>query len=931
MTPKTLVTIAMIGTVAQSVFALGEKPIVKDTDSKGSVRLLYGGHAATIIVDADDYKGVVRVAGDIQKDLLRVSGVTPTLSVGDYALKGDAVIIGTLGKSKLIDRLVAEHKIDAKAVTGKWESYVQQVVQHPLPGVDHALVIVGSDKRGTIFGAYDLSAQMGVSPWYWWADVPSKQRHQMFVPPMRHVEGEPTVKYRGIFLNDEGPSLSNWVIKNFGNYNHKFYRHVFELLLRLKANYLWPAMWNNCFNEDDPLNPKLADEYGIVMGTSHVEPMMRADKEWNRKGYGEKEWNFATHPEELKAFWTEGMERNKGYENLVTMAMRGKIDTPMSETANISLLEKIVTEQREILAKHVNPDVTKIPQLWCLYKEVQEYYEKGMRVPDDVTLLWSDDNWGDIRRLPTKEERRRSGGAGVYYHFDYVGGPRNYKWINTNPIPKIWEQMNLAVQHEATRVWIVNVGDLKPMEFPMEFFLSFARHPERWPKEKLSSYTQDWAAREFGSKHALEIADIVSKTLKYNGRRKPELLEPGTYSLTNYNEADHVVADYRDLVERAEKVSNDLPEDARDAFFQLVLHPAKAAAIVNELYVAVAKNRLYAKQGRVSANEWADKAQQLFAADAALKNEYHHIAKGKWDHMMDQTHIGYTSWQQPDVDVMPKVVRVQPTSGIGVDAHLSPFDVFGKQVQTIEVFNRGYEPVAITATASAPWIKLSSHSAKVKSDFAISVSVDWSKVPVAVNPGTLTIQPSGQTVDITAVNLPDANFAQGFIESDGVVSIQPQHFSASRSKESRWEVIPDYGNTSSAVSVFPVLSASATPPHSACLEYPIYVFSSGTVKASVVVGPTLHFDPSKGLRVAVSIDDGPPQMLNVATEYMSRPWEESVKDNARWLTAPLQIAKPGAHVLKLWAVDPGVVVQKIVLDLGGLKPSYLGPPESPKR
>ena len=323
--------------------------------------------------------------------------------------------------------------------------------------------------------------------------------------PGRYVQPVPAVKYRGIFFNDEAPALSGWTKEKFGGMNHEFYTKVFELLLRLKANFLWPAMWNNAFATDDPLNAKLADEYGIVMGTSHEEPMMRAEKEWVWGHHGA--WDYATNQKEIDEFWREGMERDKNYEEVVTLGMRGEGDTPMSANANTQLLERIVADQREILQQTVNPDLTKVPQVWALYKEVQGYYENGMRVPDDVTLLWSDDNWGNLRRLPTAEERKRAGGAGIYYHFDYVGAPRSYKWLNTNPIPKIQEQMNLALKYGADRLWVVNVGDGKPMEFPTEFFLSYARTPERWNPERsgidhLDEFTKLWAAREFGPEHA---------------------------------------------------------------------------------------------------------------------------------------------------------------------------------------------------------------------------------------------------------------------------------------------------------------------------------------------------------------------------------------------------------------------------------------------
>ena len=635
-----------------SLFALGQARYISMTAGPGSFAIAHDKSVAAVYVDPSDFPGVARAADDLRSDIARVTGMTPLRALGAQG----TIIAGTIGKNAIIDRLIRERRIDVSEVAGKWESFLIQVVPHPQPGIDSALVIAGSDKRGTIYGIYDVSEQIGVSPWYFWADVPAVHRDALFVRPGRYVEGEPAVRYRGIFLNDEAPALTGWVKATYGNYNHEFYERVFELLLRLKANYLWPAMWNNAFNEDDPLNAKLADEYGIVMGTSHHEPMLRAQQEWKRHGTGP--WDYTRNADVLRAFWEEGVRRNRNYESIITLGMRGDGDMPMSREANTALLERIVADQRKIIAAEVNPDVTKVPQDWALYKEVQEYYEKGMRVPDDVTLLWCDDNWGNIRRLPTPEERKRSGGAGIYYHFDYVGGPRNYKWIDTNPIPKVWEQMHLAEEYGANRIWIVNVGDLKPMEFPTEFFLSLARDPARWPKEKMGEFTELWAAREFGRAHAAEIADLVAKTLKYNGRRKPELLEPGTYSVIDYQEADRVVADYDAIVAKAEAIERELPAEARDAFFELVLHPAKANAIVTAMYVAATKNHLYAAQGRASANDMAAQTRRLFQADAELTDYFNHtLAHGKWDHMMDQTHIGYTYWQEPPKNTMPQVTE----------------------------------------------------------------------------------------------------------------------------------------------------------------------------------------------------------------------------------------------------------------------------------
>ena len=867
---------------------------------------------APIYVDAGDYAGVVRAVGDLRDDIRRVTGSAPAVSH-----EAGTILVGTLGKSRVIDELAREGKIDSARIAGKWESFLIQV----LPG---KLVIAGSDKRGTIYGIYDLSQQLGVSPWYWWADVPVRHRDALYVRPGTVVEGPPAVKYRGIFLNDEAPALSGWVKEKFGTYNHAFYEKVFELLLRLKGNYLWPAMWNNAFNEDDPLNPKLADEWGIVMGTSHHEPMLRAQQEWKRHGQGP--WDYTRNAEVLRAFWEQGVRRNRSYESIVTLGMRGDGDMPMSASANTALLEGIVADQRKILAAEVNPDVTKVPQDWALYKEVQEYYEKGMRVPDDVTLLWCDDNWGNIRRLPTPAERQRSGGAGIYYHFDYVGGPRNYKWIDTNPIPKVWEQMNLAREYGADRIWIVNVGDLKPMEFPTEFFLQLAWDPARWPKERLGEFTRLWAERQFGPAHAAEIADIVSAELKYNGRRKPELLEPSTYSLVSYDEADRVVAEYDAIVERAERISKELPEDARDAFFELVVHPAKAAAQVTELYVAVAKNQLYAEQGRASANDWAARARALFQADADLSAYYNNtLAHGKWSHMMDQTHIGYTYWQQPPENTMPAVreIELPEAAQMGVSAEPLAFDSFNRPRRHVDIFNRGRAPFEFSARASAPWIVLSATRGRIEKEQRLWVSVDWSKAPQG---------PASGTVEINGVKLPvgESNPGsrlrlKGFVEADGYVSIEAEHFTRKvDSATARWEKIPDY-----AMSIFPVTAPSVNPPKdSPCLEYGMYLFDPQKVEVEAILAPTLNFVPGRGLRFAIAFDDQALQIVDALASNSQTDWETSVKDNVRKVRTAHTLAGTGAHTLKVWMVDPGVVLEKLVVDLGGVKPSYLGPPES---
>jgi hypothetical protein len=623
------------------------------------------------------------------------------------------------------------------------------------------------------------------------------------------------------------------------------------------------------------------------------------------------------------------------------------------------LLEKIVTVQRKMIAEEINSDVTKAPQLWCLYKEVFDFYNAGMRAPDDVTLLWAEDNWGNVRRLPNAEERRRSGGAGVYYHFDYHGGPRNYQWLNTSPIAKIWEQMSLAKQYGADRIWIVNVGHFKGYELPLDYFMHLAWNTDRWTNENFDEFTRLWAEPEFGPESAGDIADILAKYSKYNGRRKPELLAPDTYSLVNYQEAETVVADFKNLTDRAETIYQKLPEDRRDAFYELVLFPTKASALVNELYLAAGKNALFAKQGRASANDFAAETRALFQADTNLMAYFNlTFAGGKWNHFMDQTHLGYTSWNDPPQNSLRAIklteVEVPDAAAMGAavegseaawpnaagEAALPTFDVFNQQRHFIEVFNKGKSSFEFTAAASEPWIILSEPKGEVEKDKRLWVSVDWTKAPAGAASGTVKL--AGTTADVLvkvkAFNPTEVtrDSLHGFAEGEEFVAIEPEHFTKKTDAgANHWIKIQDYGRTLSGMrATQPVDAPSATPGQdSPCLEYQIYLFSTGAVQVATTTSPTLNFALGRGLRLAVSFDDQAPQIVTlVPADYKAQngnpDWEKVAADNARCVCSTHTLTQPGYHMLKFWMVDPGVVLQKIVVDCGGLKSSYLGPPES---
>ncbi|MDR0908062.1 MAG: glycosyl hydrolase 115 family protein [Rikenellaceae bacterium] len=804
----------------------GVEQFVFSEAGEGYFPLAADGMPANVMSDDND-KGVQRAVVDLCEDILKVTGYH------SLTYKPNAVVIGTIGNSKIIDRLVVEGKIDGKQLHGKTEKYIITTLDGVnINGADKVLVVAGSDKRGTIYGVYEISRQIGVSPWYWWADVPVKHELNLFVKPGVYTDGEPKVRYRGIFINDEAPAFQGWCVEKFGGVNSKMYEHMFELILRLKGNFLWPAMWGNMFYYDDPRNGELANDMGIVIGTSHHEPMGRAHEEWKVSGSGS--WNYVTNAATLDKFWEGGMERMKDYETIVTVGMRGDGDEAMSPTPNLSLLENIVTSQREIIQKVTGKKPEETPQAWALYKEVQDYYDQGMRVPDDVTLLFADDNWGNVRKLPDLGAKPRKGGYGMYYHFDYVGAPRNYKWLNVSQISRIWEQMNLCYTHGVQQIWVVNVGDLKPMEYPISFFLDMAWNPERFSVQNLEAWNERWCAAQFGEEFAPQTARLMNLYTQYNTRITPELLDARTYSLENYDEFERVVGEYRALLIDASRIYNLLPADARDAFDELVLFPINAVCNLYEMYYAVAMNRYYAEKKDLRANAFADKVKECFEFDARLTCHYNEdIAGGKWSHMMDQVHIGYRFWNDPRTNIMPRVEYVEGEA------------------------------------------------------------------------------PSGKT----------------FIEKEGYVSIEAEDFArSSGNKHIHWEVIPWLGRTRSGVTTMP---ANVYPKEkdNVYIEYSMQTETAGEATVNVWLAPTLNFNANKGLRYALSVDGGEETVVNFNGHYKGElgPWQGfRIIQSA----SKLDFGEAGNHTLRVRVLEPGIVFEKIMVDFGGLKPSYLGAPES---
>ncbi len=844
---KTLLALASMAFSTTGSYAIDHPGITSTGHSAETFPMITDGTPTAILISDKDERGISIAASNLSSDFGRVTGKKAKIT--DEIGNNDKLIIAGTEKNPFIAQLIKSGKIDGKQLKGKNEKYIIRTVEAPFPGVSEALVIAGSDRRGAIYGIYEISEQIGVSPWYDWADVPVMHQDNLSIAKGSYSADEPAVKYRGIFLNDEAPCLTSWVKNTYGtDYgDHNFYARVCELILRLRGNFLWPAMWNWAFYADDPENSKTADEMGVIMGTSHHEPMARNHQEWarHRNEYGK--WNYNSNRATIDNFFTEGIRRMKGTEDVVTIGMRGDGDEAMSETADVVLLEKIIKNQRKIIAKETGKKADKTPQVWALYKEVLDYYDKGLRAPDDVIYLLCDDNWGNVRRLPNDVERRHPGGWGMYYHVDYVGAPRNSKLINVTPIQGMWEQLNLTYDYGVDKLWILNVGDLKPMEYPITLFLDMAWNPKKYDADHITDHTLEFCRRQFGDSQAAEAARILNLYSKYAGRVTPEMLDQNTYNV-NTGEWKSVTDDFLRLEAEATRQYMTLSPEYRDAYRQLVLFPVQLVANLYDMYYAVAMNRKLYKEGNPAANEWAGKAEKAFSRDAQLMKEYNtDIAGGKWNGMMTQKHIGYTIWNDTfPKDTMPEVYRFD-----------KPADLIGNFV----------------------------------------------------------FQPSDK----------------------GVVVMEAEHYYKADAPEGyKWQTYPDMGRTLSGVALTPYTK----PAKDASLTYRITLPDSAKkVNVKVVVKSTLAFKNVEGHRYAVSIDGGEEKIVNFNHNLNEEP--ENIY-NVFYPTVARRVVEndvtlspshsnDGMHEIKIRPLDEGIVFEKIVVDYGGYKPSYLFMEETPVR
>lgn len=950
----------------------------KSPETKYAFTLASPRQTAAILYDASDAAVVKRAAELFAADVEAVTGRRPqvTSATGET---GPAVIVGTVGGSALIRRLSEAGKIDTAPLEGAWERYLIQTVANPLPGIRKALVIAGSDRRGAAYGLFTLSELIGVSPWYWWADVPVKKHAALHVDAPPTYSQTPSVRYRGIFLNDEDWGLTPWASQTFeperGNIGPRTYAKVCELLLRLKANYLAPAMHpvSTSFNQI-PENKLVADTFAIVMGSTHCEPLLlNTASEWDTQTMGP--WNYDKNKEGINRVLTQRVRENSPYENVYTLALRGLHDGAMSTTLpmheKVRMLQQALLDQRQILAENIDRPVETVPQAFTPYKEVLEIYSNGLELPDDVTIVWPDDNYGYMKRLSGVREQRRTGRSGVYYHVSYLGVPHSYLWFSTTPPSLMYEELRKAYDTTADRLWLLNCGDLKGSEMQVSLFLDMAWDIGRFTADNVVTYPARWLAGIFGEAYYDRLEAMTREHLRLAFPRKPEYMGWGyhwnrfdhnceqltdtDFSFTNYDEAPRRLEAYRKLGARAEALLHEIGDEARPAFYQLVYYPLRGAELMNRMTLGGQRNRWYARQGRAATNAVRDEVQRCYDSLQVITRGYNSLLGGKWNHMMSmrQNYDGVSAYfnlphlATHDAAGAPRLalqVAGEDVTGARAFHALPAFDNYLRRTYPVEIYNRGGGTLAWTAHASEPWIVLSKSAGKTADEERITVGIDWEKAPSGNAVPAQIVFRAGEQSEKVLVSLfnptaPSRAELRGiYVENNGCVSIPAAGCHRVRGNDRiKITAIEDLGIEGPALQLgdptapLQIFRSRDVP----CAEYDFYAFDAGSVDVYTYVLPTFPLHADRDFRIgentntdtkySVQIDDGALATPSSSHVEYSQVWFESVLRNCAVNKSTLHIDKPGRHTLRIRVGDPGIVLQKIVLDFGGMKRSYLGP------
>ena len=965
-----------------AAFPLRAQVSLSETTSGRNVFPLSAKTCAAIMYDAVSEPSVVGTAvGLLASDIEKVTGKCPSVSGNGFvpASCRYAVIAGTLGHSSLIDELVRDRKIDVSSISGEWERYAIRLVEAPLKGVRRALVVVGSDRRGTAYGLLSLSRTIGVSPWYWWMDAPVEHRNSIYLSVNAYDAATPSVKYRGIFINDEDWGLLRWAKRNFekelGNIGPKTYEKVCELLLRLNANMLAPAMHeaSTAFYQI-PQNKEIADKYGIIITASHCEPLLlNTASEWHKDRYGD--WNYNTNSERIDSVLNARVVETSPYENAYVIALRGLHDRAMSGGESLdsrkATVQRALLNQRKILSDVLGKDASEIPQFFTPYKEVLDVYNQGLELPDDVTIVWPDDNYGYMKRLSGPKEQLRSGRSGVYYHSSYLGRPHDYLWMNTTSPTLMYEELRKAYDSTADRYWLLNSGDIKSCEFAVDFFLSMAYDIDSFSYERAASYRSEWLCGMLGEKNRDAYRSIFDEFYHQAFIRKPEFMGWGyqwttdrhgnerntdtDFSFANYREAERRLEAYRKISSETEALMAQLPSSHIPCFYQSVYYPVKACELMSRMVLSGQKNRWYALQRRTAATAAADEAIRCHDSLRVITEGYNSLLDGKWNHVMTMGQGFAASYFKKPV---LREVKLSPAPELGVmvenegslngvsSYHLLPaFNGYFRCAYFIDIFNKGKGQLSWTAETDKEWILLSRTSGKTADEDRIMVSVDWNNVAVGDKiAGTVTIKDGSGVQENVLVSVfnpsyPTREDLNGiYVQHNGYVSIDAAGYHRKRENDAiRIIDIPNLGIENKAVQFGnPMMPKQNTRNGDVpCVEYDFYTFEQGSVDVYTYVLPTFVLSADRGYsgheatnietQYGVCIDDGPVMNPSTSSVEYAQIWYESCLKNCRVNKTTLHINEPGRHSIRILCGDAGTVLQKIVLDFGGLKRSYLGP------
>ena len=963
-----------------SSVALAQVSLSQNSSGSNVFSLVGKKDKACVYYDAQDFEVVKTTAGLFANDVKEVSGQILGVVTTKETPQKNCIIVGTLGHNEWIDQMIAKKKLDVEPLKNRWESYLVQLVRNPLPGVDKALVIVGSDRRGAAYGLLSVSRTIGVSPWYWWADAPIVKKEQLHLKVDKYISKEPTVKYRGIFINDEDWGLYRWSKRNFekevGNFGPRTYAKVCELLLRLQANYLCPAMHDASMAfHRIPENRVVADRFAIIMGSSHCEPLLfNTASEWKRDKMGE--WDYINNKKGVDSVLNARVKECAPFENVYTLALRGLHDRAMNASNDMGdrkdMLQEALMAQRQMLIDAIGKPGEEIPQAFTPYKEVLDVYDEGLELPDDVTIIWPDDNYGYMKRLSSPKEQKRSGRSGVYYHSSYLGKPHDHLWMNTVSPTLMYEELRKAYDATADRIWLLNAGDIKSCEFAVDYFLTMAFDIDAFNFERAANYRTEWLCGMLGDQYRNEYQDVVNSFYKLAFARKPEFMGWGyqwttdkhgrerntdtDFSLTNYREVDNRLNEYRRIGSIVEKILNNMSDEKQKAcFYQSLYYPVKGCELLNRMILDGQRNRWYSIQQRALTKELEKSAKACYDSLEIITNGYNSLLGGKWNHVMTMKQGFAAAYFE-----LPKLrdVELAPTASLGVMAegeavlkglqsfHSLPcFNTYLRQSYYVDVFNKGATPLKWKAAVTNDWILVSKKSGETATEDRIEVSIDWAKVPAGERIlGTLDItsdRGEKESVYISVFNPTSPSLAEMdtlFVENNGYVSIDAASFHRKVENDAiKMIIIPNLGCENTAVQLGnPIAPAQRTAGRNTPrLEYDFYTFEQGSVDVYTYVLPTFPISKDRGYagheatnvetKYGVCIDEGPVMTPSTSSFEYAQIWYESVLKNCRINKTTLHIDKPGKHTVKIICGDAGTVLQKVVLDFGGMKRSYMGP------